>query len=149
MKQEYRKSPLQPTFRKFYGRYNELVCEYSESLNEMLRCTFDSGCWKIGANWTRNCSSLFSLTVYYGLAAGVTGQQGMLISPWHLMQPLDFRGPCCPMLTEFVYMFLMFLTIDFNFGIFDSCILYIQIYLNLATWLKVPYYVSKTVIHII
>ena len=60
---------------------------------------------------TRNCSSLFSLTMYFGLAAGVTGQQGMLTPPWHLIPPLVFRGPCCPMLTEFVYVFWTFLTI--------------------------------------
>ena len=57
------------------------------------------------------CSSLLSLTMYCGIAAEVTGQQGMLTSPWHLIPPLDFRDPCCPMLTEFVNMFWTFLTI--------------------------------------
>jgi len=54
---------------------------------------------------------LFSLTMYCVLAAGVTGQQGMLTPPWHLISPLDFRGPCCPMLTDYVHVFVMFLTI--------------------------------------
>ena len=31
--------------------------------------------------------------------------------PWHLILPLVFRGPCCPMLTEFVYVVWIFLTI--------------------------------------
>ena len=44
LKQEYRKSRLMSTFRKFYGRYNDLVCDYSVSLNEMLRYLFDGGC---------------------------------------------------------------------------------------------------------
>ena len=35
----------------------------------------------------------------------------MLTPPWHLIPPLVFRGPCCPMLTEFVYVFWTFLTI--------------------------------------
>ena len=46
-------------------------------------------------------------------AAVVTGQQGMLTPPpWHLIPPLDFRGPCCPMITEFVYVFWAFLKIS-------------------------------------
>lgn len=40
---------------------------------------------------------------------GVTGQQGMLNPPWHPIPPLDFRGPCCPLLI----LFWTFLTIFF------------------------------------
>ena len=61
---------------------------------------------------TRNCSSLFSLTIYCGLVTGETGQQGMLTPPWHLIPLFVFRGPCCPMFTEFVYVFWTFLTIS-------------------------------------
>ena len=39
------------------------------------------------------------------------GLQGMLTPRWHLIPLLDFRDPCCPMLTEFVYVFWKFLTI--------------------------------------
>ena len=56
LKQEWRKSHLKSTFRKFY----ELVCDYSVSLNEMLRCLFDSDCWNV---WT-NCDEELFLTFF-------------------------------------------------------------------------------------
>ena len=63
MLQGYNESRLKSSFRKFYGRYNDLVCDYKLSLSHMLLC-FD-----------------------YGLTAGVTGQQRMLTPPWHLILP--------------------------------------------------------------
>ena len=55
LKQEYCKSCLKSTFRKYYGRYNDLVCDYSVSINEMLRCRFDSGCWNFCTNCDQEC----------------------------------------------------------------------------------------------
>ena len=119
LKQEYQLSRLKSTFRKFYGRYNDLVCDYSISLNK---------CWDVCLMAvveasvpivTSNCSSLFSLKMHFGLAAGVTSQQGMLTPPWHLIPPLVFRGPCC----HWVCICFLDVSYDYDFGIFDSYII--------------------------
>ena len=44
MKQEYQQSRLKSSFRKFYGRYNDLVSKYNLSLNEMLTDVFHTNC---------------------------------------------------------------------------------------------------------
>ena len=60
LKQEYRKSRLKSTFRKFYGRYKYLVCDYSVSLNEMLRYLFNGSCWSV----CTNCDEELFLTFF-------------------------------------------------------------------------------------
>jgi hypothetical protein len=41
MLQGYNESRLKSSFRKFYGRYIDLVCEYKLSLvNDLLDCPF-------------------------------------------------------------------------------------------------------------
>jgi hypothetical protein len=42
MLQEYNESRLQSSFRKFYGRYNDLVCDYKLSLAHMLNDLFQT-----------------------------------------------------------------------------------------------------------
>jgi hypothetical protein len=40
MSQGFLQSRLQAAFHKFYGRYNDLVCQYSLSLGQMLTDVF-------------------------------------------------------------------------------------------------------------
>ena len=44
LSQGYQESRLISTFRKFYGRYNDLICDFGVCLSEMLKYLFDSGC---------------------------------------------------------------------------------------------------------
>ena len=121
LKQEYRKSRLKSTFRKCYGRYNDLVCDYSVSLNEMLRYLFDGGCWSVCTNcdeelfltfftdnvlWTRGGCDRSAGDAYSSMAPDPTSwfQRSVLSNAhWICICVLDVSD-------------------DFNFGIFDSCI---------------------------
>ena len=38
---------LKSSFRKFYGRYNDLVCDYKLSLSHMLTDLFHTLCWTV------------------------------------------------------------------------------------------------------
>ena len=42
MSQGFQQSRLQAAFRKFYSRYNDLVCAYNLSLGNMLSDMFDT-----------------------------------------------------------------------------------------------------------
>jgi hypothetical protein len=44
MLQGYNESSLESSFRKFYGRYNDLVCDYKLSLAHMLNDLFHTIC---------------------------------------------------------------------------------------------------------
>ena len=44
MLQGYNESRLKSSFRKFYGRYNDLVCDYKLSLAHMLNDLFHTIC---------------------------------------------------------------------------------------------------------
>jgi hypothetical protein len=44
MLQGYNESRLESSFRKFYGRYNDLVCDYKLSLAHMLNDLFHTIC---------------------------------------------------------------------------------------------------------
>ena len=44
MMQGYNESRLKSSFRKFYGRYNDLVCDYKLSLSHMLTDLFHTLC---------------------------------------------------------------------------------------------------------
>jgi hypothetical protein len=44
MLQRYNESRLKSLFRKFYGRYNDLFCDYKSSLVHMLNDLFHSLC---------------------------------------------------------------------------------------------------------
>ena len=44
MLQGYNESRLKSSFRKFYGRYNDLVCDYKLSLSHMLTDLFHTLC---------------------------------------------------------------------------------------------------------
>ena len=44
MLQGYNESRLKSSFRKFYGRYNDLVCDYKLSLSHMLTDLFHTFC---------------------------------------------------------------------------------------------------------
>ena len=78
--QDYNESRLKSSFRKFYGRYNDLVCDYKLSLahmlNNLLDCHFHTGL-DDGLSRTPNFDK--------GRTADVTGQQGMLTPPQHLI----------------------------------------------------------------
>jgi hypothetical protein len=44
MLQGYNESHIKSSFRKFYGRYNDLVCDYKLLLAHMLNDLFHSIC---------------------------------------------------------------------------------------------------------
>ena len=46
-KQEYQQSHLKSSFRKFNGRYNDLVSKYNLSLSQMLTDVFHTNCQSI------------------------------------------------------------------------------------------------------
>ena len=45
--QGFQQSRLKAAFRKFYGRYNNLVYQYDLSLSQMLSDVFHSHCWAV------------------------------------------------------------------------------------------------------
>jgi hypothetical protein len=54
-------SHLQAAFRKFYGRYNDLVCQYNLPLGQILSDVFHtylSICWRSVLPYTRFCNCL-------------------------------------------------------------------------------------------
>jgi hypothetical protein len=79
----YNESRLELSFRKFYGRYDNLVCDYKLPLTHMLDDLFHTICETI--------IPILALTtgnpVYLFSTAGVTDQQRMLNPPWHLILP--------------------------------------------------------------
>jgi hypothetical protein len=44
MLQGYNESRLKSSFHKFYGRYNDIVCDYKSSLAHMLNDLFHTIC---------------------------------------------------------------------------------------------------------
>jgi hypothetical protein len=83
MLQSYNESRSKSLFRKFYGRYNDLVCDYKLSLAHMLNDLFHALCLTV--------VSMLALT---------TGNPVYLIStlaeeltpPWHLILPSHLPG---------------------------------------------------------
>ena len=113
-------------FSKFYSRYNDLVCNLSVSLNEMLRCLFDSNCWKA----CTNCDEELSLNCFIDnlLWAGVTGRHGILTHLWHLIPPLNFQRSVL-FNAHWICIFVPDVSDDFYFDIFDYCIIYVSLHL--------------------
>ena len=77
MSQGFQLSHLQGAFRKFYGRYNDLICPCNLSLGRSLHTNIDYGSYRLS-------------NLDIGLTVGLTVQQGMLTPPWHLMPPLIY-----------------------------------------------------------
>ena len=86
MSQGFQLSRLQAAFRKFYGLYNDLICSYNLSLGHMLS---DVSYQSLSRPWHTDLDygSYRLSNLEIGLTAGVTGQQGMLTPPWHLILP--------------------------------------------------------------
>jgi hypothetical protein len=71
---------LQAAFCQFYGRYNNLVCQYNLSLGQMLSDMFELSYQLLSHFWNTNLDyGLNRLPeLELGLTVGVTGRQGML-----------------------------------------------------------------------
>jgi hypothetical protein len=82
-------SRLQAAFHKFYGRYNDLICPYNLSLGHMLS---DVSYQSLSRSWHTDLDyGLYRLSnLEIGLTVGVTCQQGILTSKWHLIPPLIY-----------------------------------------------------------
>jgi hypothetical protein len=91
MSQGFQLSRLEAVFRKFYGSYNDLICPYNLSLGHMLSdVSYQSlsRSWHSDLDYSYSSYRLSNLEI--GLTAGVTGQQGMLTPPCHLISPLIY-----------------------------------------------------------
>jgi hypothetical protein len=81
--QGYNESCLKPSFRKFYGCYNYIVCNYKSSLDHIMICfiplvRLSFPCWL----WRR----VIPYTNFdWGRTTDMTGHQRMLTPPWHLI----------------------------------------------------------------
>ena len=79
--------------------------------NEMLRYMFDGGCWSVCTNCDEELFLTFFTDNVLLTRGGCDRSAGDVYSSMALISPLDFIGPCCPMLTEFVCVSWTFLTI--------------------------------------
>jgi hypothetical protein len=87
MLQGYNESRLKSSFRKFYGRYNDLVCDYKLSLAHMLNDLFHTICKTVISILALTTSNPVYLISTMDSTAGVTGQQRMLTPSRHLILP--------------------------------------------------------------
>jgi hypothetical protein len=104
--QVYNESRLKSSFRKFYGCYNDLVCDYKLSLAHMLNDLFHTICSTV--------VSILALTTgnpVYLISTKAHGrcdrQQRMLTPPWHLILPSYLWGFVLPY-TRFCTMYVLF-----------------------------------------
>jgi hypothetical protein len=91
MSRGFLQSRLQAAFCKFYGGYNNLVCQYNLPLGQVLSDVFHE-CRSLRRYWHADldCSSCRLLDLEVGLMAGVAGRRGMLAPPGHLVPPLVY-----------------------------------------------------------
>jgi hypothetical protein len=91
MSQGFQLSRLQAAFRKFHGRYNDLICPYNLPLGHMLSDMFHT-MLSLSCYWYTDLDygSYRLSNVEIGLTAVVTGQQGIFTPPWHLIPPLIY-----------------------------------------------------------
>jgi hypothetical protein len=87
MLQGYRESHLESSFRKFYGRYYDLVCNCRLSLAHVLNNLFHTICWTVVPMLALATGDPVCLVSTGGARAGVTGRQRMLAPPRHLILP--------------------------------------------------------------
>jgi hypothetical protein len=83
---------LQLAFRKFYGRYNDLIYNYILSLSPMLSDIFHTNSLTVLDTLTLTEDNSALMIMELGLMAGVIDQQGMLTPPRHLIPPLLYPG---------------------------------------------------------
>jgi hypothetical protein len=81
-------SRLESSFRKFYGRCNDLVCDCKLSLAYVLNGLFRAVCWTVISILALTTGGTVYLFSTMGNTAGVTGQQRMLTPSRHLILPL-------------------------------------------------------------
>jgi hypothetical protein len=87
MLQGYNASRLKSSFRKFYRRYNHLVCDYKLSLAYMLNYLFHT-LWYIVVSMLALKRVIPKTQCRVRRTVGVTGQQRTLTPPRHLILPL-------------------------------------------------------------
>ena len=58
--QGFQQSPLKATYRKYYGRWNDLVCPYNPSLSEILSDMLQENCKAVFIHWFWLCVALFT-----------------------------------------------------------------------------------------
>jgi hypothetical protein len=89
MSQGFLQSRLQATFRKFYVRYNDLVCPYNLPLDHMLS---DVSYQSLSCSWHTDLDyySYRLPNLEIGLTAGVTFGEGMLVPSRHLIPSLIY-----------------------------------------------------------
>jgi hypothetical protein len=89
MSQGFQMFRLQAAFRKFYGRYNDLIYPYNLSLGHMLFDMFHNNRLAV-LDTDLDYGSYHLPNLEKGLTAGVIDRQGMLTPPWHLIPPLIY-----------------------------------------------------------
>jgi hypothetical protein len=75
---------------KFYGRYKDLICPYNLFVGPHAVCCVSYQLLSHSRHTDLDCGSYRLSNLEIQLTAGVTGQQGMLIPPWHLIPPLIY-----------------------------------------------------------
>jgi hypothetical protein len=93
MSQGFQLSRLQAAFRKFYDRYNDLICPYNLSLGHM-QSDVSHQSLSHSRHTDLDYASYRLPNLEIGLTVGVTGRQGMLTPPRHLIPPLIYSEAC-------------------------------------------------------
>jgi hypothetical protein len=115
--QGYLQSHLQEAFRKFEGRYNDLVCQYNLPLGQMLSEVFYTNCWAIFDTLILTTVCTIRLPdLDLGFRVGVTSRQGMRTPPRHLIPPL-----ICPEVRVCPILWLFFLWDLWDWWLFFIC----------------------------
>jgi hypothetical protein len=88
MLQGYNESRLGSSFRRFYGRCGDLVCDYRLSLAHVLGGLFRAVCWIVISMLALAAGGPVCLVSAKGSTAGVAGRRRVLAPPWRLILPL-------------------------------------------------------------
>ena len=89
---KFHEPPGHGFLRKFYGRYNDLVCPYDLSLSQVLYDMFQDNCKAVFIHWFWLQIAPFVTRLDNWLTAGMTDQQGMLTPARHLIPPQVYPG---------------------------------------------------------
>jgi hypothetical protein len=121
MSHGFLQSRLQATFRKFYGCYNDLVCQYNLCLGQMLwYVSYQSlsHFWYTDLDYGSNRLPELEL----GFTAGVTGRQGILTPPRHLIPSLVYPEVRVCSVLGFVFPagFLILITVRYSCYLFKK-----------------------------
>jgi hypothetical protein len=115
------------SFSKFYGSYNDLVCNYKLSLAHMLNDLVHSLCYTVISILALTTGNLVYLNSTKGARRvwPVSRECLLLLGTWFYLHFKIVRGPCCPTL-DFVLWLRLNILLSSLFDFRPSCVNWLQ-----------------------